>query len=86
MLAPTCLHGTCKACGVAVALVVGIIPKDSKEYTCFLCNLKSMNQYLADGNICASSSTMLKTINEFSVYFGIILFVVGFVLFLLYHK
>ena len=64
VLTMTWMHAWGHTGGRTFELTTSIIPKTSKPYKKFISNITEMHTYLAQGNICASTTTLLKTINE----------------------
>ena len=66
VLFPTCMHSMGAAGMLLFLLMSKLVDTGSDAYHAFIDNLKKMNNYLQNGNIVGSTSTLLNVIHELS--------------------
>ena len=73
VLFPTCMHSMGAAGMILFMLFSKLVDTSHPAYHNFTNNLKRMNNYLENGNIVGSTSTLLNVIHQLSMCFILIL-------------
>lgn len=66
VVVPTVMHALGHLGMLIMEIYSKVFDRSTKGYKLFMKNLRTMHNYLNDGNICASTSTLFQMIHEFS--------------------